>query len=74
MRYVISGWTGRPIAFKPATFYLEIVGPICNGADGSRTTSRNRDSELLRSIIPRIAYLWDIALPTTDHSPVADCI
>jgi triacylglycerol lipase len=25
VRYVISGWTGNPIAFKPATFYLEIV-------------------------------------------------
>ncbi|RSH94528.1 hypothetical protein EHS25_004332 [Saitozyma podzolica] len=24
VRYVISGWTGNPIAFKPATFYLEI--------------------------------------------------
>jgi len=25
VRYVISEWTGNPIAFKPATFYLEVV-------------------------------------------------
>lgn len=25
VRYVLSGWTGNPITFKPATFYLEVV-------------------------------------------------
>ena len=25
VRYVLSEWTGNPIAFKPATFYLEVV-------------------------------------------------
>jgi len=25
VRYALSGWTGNPIAFKPATFYLEIA-------------------------------------------------
>ncbi|WWC87704.1 uncharacterized protein L201_002596 [Kwoniella dendrophila CBS 6074] len=25
VRYTIAGWAGKPIAFKPATFYLEVV-------------------------------------------------
>ncbi|WVF66905.1 hypothetical protein IAT40_001648 [Kwoniella sp. CBS 6097] len=25
VRYAMAGWTGKPIAFKPATFYLEVA-------------------------------------------------
>ncbi|TYJ58737.1 hypothetical protein B9479_000573 [Cryptococcus floricola] len=25
MRYAVAGWSGKPIAFKPATFYLEVA-------------------------------------------------
>ncbi|OCF74844.1 triacylglycerol lipase [Kwoniella mangroviensis CBS 8886] len=25
VRYTLAGWTGKPIAFKPATFYLEVA-------------------------------------------------
>ncbi|EIW68895.1 hypothetical protein TREMEDRAFT_68852 [Tremella mesenterica DSM 1558] len=25
VRYALSGWTGKPITFKPATFYLEVA-------------------------------------------------
>ncbi|OXG46103.1 triacylglycerol lipase [Cryptococcus neoformans] len=25
VRYAVAGWTGKPIAFKPATFYLEVT-------------------------------------------------
>lgn len=28
VRYAVAGWTGKPIAFKPATFYLEVVS-VC---------------------------------------------
>ena len=40
MRYAISGWTGNPIAFKPATFYLEVVSGVDNFAALPDTISR----------------------------------
>lgn len=28
----MEAWAGRPIAFKPATFYLEIVGLVTDSS------------------------------------------
>jgi triacylglycerol lipase len=56
LNYMMSSLTGKPIEFKPATFYLEVVSgvfcwrvPAFEGileADTSRTISRSRASSL----------------------------
>lgn len=47
VRYAIAGWTGKPITFKPATFYLEIVSLRLDNADASPTTWQSRGSSFM---------------------------